>query len=89
VHTQSLRLASGQEALVTRVLGENGRTGFGFSLRLDATQARHMALFHAGLRAERPELAPLLGHPWETAWLAGAPIDWELEPGFSRLQWLP
>ena len=89
VHTQSMRLGSGHEALVTRVLTQDGRVGLGFSLQLDATEARHMAMFQAGLRAERPRIAPVMGHPWETAWLSHAPIDWEIEQGFSRLRWLP
>jgi hypothetical protein len=84
-----LRLADGREALVTRALREDGRAGFGFSLQLDATEARHMALFHAGLRTERPRITPVMGHPWETAFLSNAPIPWEAEPGFSRLEWLP
>jgi len=84
-----MRLASGQEALVTRVLAEGGGTGFGFSFRLDATEARHMAMYHAGLRGERPRIAPVMGHPWETAYVAGEKIPWDCEPGFSRLQWLP
>jgi hypothetical protein len=73
---------------VTRVLREDGGTGFGFSLQLDATEARHMALFHAGLRAERPRITPVMAHPWETAYLANDAIPWECEPGFSRLKWL-
>lgn len=89
IHTNSMRLASGHEALVTRVVREDGGTGFGFSLQLDATEARHMALFHAGLRAERPRITPVMGHPWETAYLSNASIPWESEPGFSRLKWLP
>ena len=89
IHTHSMRLASGQEALVTRVVTEDGRAAFGFSFRLDATEARHMALYHAGLRAERPRLAPVLGHPWETAFVSASDIPWSFEPGFSRLQWLP
>lgn len=89
IHTHSMRLASGQEALVTRVVAEDGRTGFGFSFQLDATEARHMAMFHAGLRGERPRLTPVLGHPWETAFVAGNEIPWRFEEGFSRLQWLP
>ena len=84
-----MRLAEGREALVTRVLREDGSTGFGFSLQLDATEARHMALFHAGLRKERPRITPVVGHPWETAYLANAEIPWDAEPGFSRLEWLP
>jgi hypothetical protein len=51
---QSLRLATGEEALVARVLTSDGKTGFGFSMRLDATEARHMAEWTAGVRAERP-----------------------------------
>ncbi|HWA37008.1 MAG TPA: hypothetical protein VG873_04025 [Burkholderiales bacterium] len=43
VHTQSVRLASGEEALVTRAVAEDGRVGFGYSRTLDATAARHMA----------------------------------------------
>ena len=89
IHTQSMRLADGREALVTRVLCEDGGTGFGFSLQLDATEARHMALFHAGLRAERPTITSVMAHPWETAYLSNSPIPWECEPGFSRLKWLP
>jgi len=89
VHTQSLRLASGQEALVTRVLADDGRIGFGFSLQLDATEARHMAMHAAGLRAERPRIAPVLGHPWETAYVSRSEIPWSFEEGFSRLRWLP
>lgn len=74
---------------MTRVLREDGGAGLGFSLQLDATEARHMALFHAGLRAERPRITPVMGHPWETAFLSDTPIPWDCEPGFSRLKWLP
>jgi hypothetical protein len=88
IHTQSMRLASGHEALVTRVVAE-GRTGFGFSLRLDATEARHMALYEVGLWPERPLINAVLAHPWETAWVAEKPVPWNIEPGFSRLAWLP
>ena len=89
IHTNSLRLASGHEALVTRVLREDGGAGFGFSLQLDATEARHMALFHAGLRAQRPTITPVMAHPWETAFVAHQSVPWDCEPGFSRLKWLP
>ena len=50
VHTHSVRLASGEEALVTRVWTTDGREGFGYSLALDATAARHMAEANAGVR---------------------------------------
>jgi hypothetical protein len=89
IHTQSMRLASGHEALVTRVLAEDGRAGFGFNFQLDATEARHMAMYNVGLWPERPHVAPVMAHPWETAWVANQPIPWEIEPGFSRLEWLP
>ncbi len=84
-----MRLASGREALVTRVLADDGTTGFGFSFQLDGTEARHMALYHAGLRGERPRITPVLGHPWETAFVSGHEIPWTFEEGFSLLRWLP
>jgi len=84
-----MRLASGHEALVTRVLDAEGRAGFGFSLQLDATEARHMALYQLGLWPERPRIPPVMAHAWETAWGAHQPVPWEAEPGFSRLAWLP
>ena len=83
-----MRLQTGQEALVARVLTKAGKTGFGFSFRLDAAEARHMAEWHAGARNDRPLLAPLLGHPWETAYVAGAPVPWDVEPAFATLTWL-
>jgi hypothetical protein len=89
IHTQSLRLATGQEALVTRVVAADGKIGLGFSLQLDATESRHMAMHAAGLRAERPQITPVLGHPWESAFVSGSEIPWSFEEGFSRLRWLP
>ncbi len=89
IYTQSIRLASGHEALVTRVTADDGRTGFGFSLQLDATESRHMAMYEVGLWPERPHVAPVMAHPWETAWVAGQPVPWEVEPAFSTLEWLP
>lgn len=83
-----MRLASGHQALVARVLRDDGGSGFGFSLRLDATEARHMAEWHAGLRKDKPKLEPLLAHPWETAYVAGDPVPWDAEPGFAKLEWL-
>jgi hypothetical protein len=88
VHVHSMRLATGQEALVARVLTKEGKTGYGFSFRLDAAEARHMAEWHAGARKERPRCEPVLGHPWETAYVAGEPIDWNAEPGFATLSWM-
>jgi hypothetical protein len=83
-----MRLAAGQEALVARVLTKDSKAGFGFSFRLDAAEARHMAEWHAGVRADRPRLEPALGHPWEEAFLGGKPIPWDREPAFAALQWL-
>jgi hypothetical protein len=85
---QSLRLATGEEALVARVLTSDGKTGFGFSMRLDATEARHMAEWAAGARAERPPYESQLDHPWERAWLSDEEIEWGLEPGFAKMRWL-
>jgi hypothetical protein len=84
-----MRLQTGQEALVARVLTLDGKTGFGFSLRLDAAEARHMAELDAGAGIERPRYEPVLGHPWETAFVAGLPIPWDCEPGFTALEFLP
>ena len=49
IHVQSMRLASGEEALVAVVLTRDGRAGYGFDLGLDATAARHMAMRAAGI----------------------------------------
>ena len=84
-----MRLQTGQEALVARVLTKEGKVGYGFSFQLDAADARHMAEWHAGVTSERPRLEPVLGHPWETAFLANEAIPWECEPGFTALEFLP
>ena len=70
------------------MLTEEDRTGFGFSFQLDGTGSRHIALYHAGLRRERPEITPVLAHPWETAYVAGESVPWDAEPAFARLEWL-
>jgi hypothetical protein len=74
-----MRLASGDEALVARVLTKDGKAGFGFSLALDAAEARHMAEWSAGARAVKPSLATRTGHPWEEAFVEGRPVPWERE----------
>ena len=43
VHTHSIRLPSGGEALVPRAVAADGAIGYGYSLTLDATASRHMA----------------------------------------------
>lgn len=85
---QSLRLATGEEALVARALTSDGKTGFGFSMRLDGTEARHMAEWAAGVRAERPPYESQLDHPWERSFLSEEEIEWDFEPGFARMRWL-
>ena len=84
-----MRLQAGQEALVARVLTKDGKVGFGFSFRLDATEARHMAEWHAGARKEPPPFEAVLDHPWEQAFLAREPVPWDCEPGFTALEFLP
>jgi len=54
MHVHSMRITSGEEALVARALTKEGKVGFGFSFRLDAAEARHMAEWHAGVRKDRP-----------------------------------
>lgn len=83
-----MRLASGREALIARVVARDGRIGYGFNLDLDATAARHMAEWDAGIRKERPSHTPLLDHPWEKAWQSRQPIDWTAEPAFALIRWL-
>ena len=89
VHVHSLRLATGEEALIARVLAPDGRTGYGFSFRLDATEARHMAEWAAGVRAERPPYESQLDHAWERAWLSEEEIEWQTEPAFFKIRWQP
>lgn len=84
-----MHVASGEEILIARVLAGNGAVGFGFSFRLEATEARHIAEWNAGVRKERPAYQPVLDHPWEKALLSNASIPWEAEPAFSAIRWLP
>jgi L-alanine-DL-glutamate epimerase-like enolase superfamily enzyme len=60
-HVHSLRLASGAEALVARVLAADGTAGFGFTLNLDAVVARDMAAWDALGRSRGVPLYGLLG----------------------------
>jgi len=89
VHVHSMRLATGEEVLVARVLAQDGRVGYGFSFRLESTEARHMAEWHAGVRKERPGYQPVLEHPWEKAFLEKKEIPWKSEPAFAAIRWLP
>ncbi len=60
-HTHSLRVASGHEALVVRVLTRDDASGIGFTLNLDATVARDMAAWDAAARRANCPLWKLLG----------------------------
>ena len=60
-HVHSLRVASGAEALVARVLLADGTAGFGFTLNLDAGVARDMAAWDALARLKGVPLYGLLG----------------------------
>ncbi len=60
-HVHSMRIASGEEALVARVLATDGSAGFGFTLNLDAGVARDMAAWDALARAKGVPLYGLLG----------------------------
>src|SRR5262245_42442128 len=60
IHVHSMRLASGEEALIVVVLTSAGTVGYGFDLKLDATAARHMAMRAAGIEV-KPLTAPGAG----------------------------
>jgi L-alanine-DL-glutamate epimerase-like enolase superfamily enzyme len=60
-HVHSLRIASGEEALVARVLAKDGVAGFGFTLNQDAGVARDMAAWDALGRSRGIVLWGLLG----------------------------
>ena len=87
IHVHSIRIASGEEVLVARVLAQDGRVGYGFSFRLDATEARHMAEWDAGVRTERPAYESQLDHAWERAYLSDEDIDWQVEAAFANIEW--
>ena len=61
VHVHALRLASGAEALVARVLTADGVAGFGFSFGPEAFPARDMAAWDAAARARNAPLYALFG----------------------------
>ena len=88
IHVHSIRIGSGEEVLVARVRAEDGRVGYGFSFGLDATEARHMAEYHAGVRAERPVCESRLGHAWERSFLSQKEIEWHAEAAFAKIRWI-
>src|SRR5258707_10240286 len=81
-HVHSLRIASGAEALVARVLAADGTAGFGFTLNLDAGVARDMAAWDALARAKGVPLYGLLGGSYRKEIrvsrdeLPAIPADW-------------
>ena len=60
-HVHSLRLRSGAEALVARVLTPQGVAGYGFSVGLEAAVARDMAAWDALARSRNVPLYALFG----------------------------
>ena len=60
-HVQSMRLATGEEALLAVVLTSAGTVGYGFNLGLDATAARHMAMRAAGIEIKSSATEPGAG----------------------------
>jgi len=66
-HVHSVRIASGAEALVARVLAAGGTAGFGFTLNLDAGVARDMAAWDALGRSKGVPLFGLLGGSYRKA----------------------
>ena len=61
IHIQSLRLASGSEALVARIVAREGAAGFGFTLGSEAYVARELAAWDARARRGGVPLFRLLG----------------------------
>lgn len=60
-NVHSIRVQSGLEALVARVLAAEGTAGFGFTLNDDAGVARDMAAWDAAARIRNLPLYALLG----------------------------
>ena len=59
-HTASMRLASGEEALVVRVQTRGGAAGYGFTFAHRVAAAREMACWDAAARESGRPLAQLL-----------------------------
>ena len=93
-HVHSLRVASGAEALVARVLADDGTAGFGFTLNQDAGCARDMAAWDALARSRRVSLFDLLGGSYRRTVRAekdeypSIPPDWaEFRKGVLESRW--
>ena len=89
-----MRLASGREALVARVLAADGTAGFGFTLNEDAGVARDMAAWDALGRSRRAALFQLLGGSYRRSIavakddLPAIAFDWaEFRKGLLEGRW--
>jgi L-alanine-DL-glutamate epimerase-like enolase superfamily enzyme len=85
-HVHSLRLASGKEALVARVLTAEGTAGFGFTLNEDAAVARDMAAWDALAKSRQVSLFNLLGGSYRRKVNAEQDQDPCLPPDWSALR---
>ena len=95
-HVHSIRLQSGREALVARVLAADGSAGFGFTLNDDAGVARDMAAWDAAARVRNEPLYALLGGARRTEVpllrdeLPAIAPDWDaLRKGIRDNRWKP
>lgn len=93
-HVHSVRLASGREALLARVLAAGGSAGFGFTLNEEAGVARDMAAWDALGRSKGVPLFALLGGSYRKSVsivkddLPAIAPDWsELRKGILENRW--
>lgn len=93
-HVHSIRVRSGREALVARVLVAEGAEGYGFTLNEDAGVARDMAGWDAAARGRRLSLPELLGAaarreiPLRADELPAIAPDWDaLRRGLRENRW--
>ena len=93
-HVHSLRVGSGAEALVARVLAKDGTAGFGFTLNDGAGVARDMAAWDALGRSKQVSLFKLLGGSYRSSvkvepdQIPCIPPDWPaLRKGILDSRW--
>ena len=84
IHVHALRLASGAEALVARVLTVDGVAGFGFSFGPEAFPARDMAAWDAAARARGTPLYALFGKKMRERVVVGGGSGHRIDP-FAEL----
>ena len=85
-HVHSMRIASGSEALVARVLAADGTAGFGFTLNEDAGVARDMAAWDALGRSKGVPLWGLLGGTHRKRLLASKDESPAIAPDWTALR---